>query len=60
MDGNTLTGVIDALLLVGDRYEAPVALGSEHRILLLLPRAREWREGQRLAFPPPAVSVWPA
>jgi ABC-type Fe3+/spermidine/putrescine transport system ATPase subunit len=59
---NALTGVIDALLFVGDRYEARVALGDELSILLLLPRAREWREGQRLrlGFPSAMVSVWPA
>jgi ABC-type Fe3+/spermidine/putrescine transport system ATPase subunit len=61
-DGHTLTGVIEALLFVGDRYEARVSLGGEHSILLLLSRAREWREGQRLhlAFPPETVSVWPS
>ena len=61
-DAHALPGIIDALLFVGDRYEARVALGGEHRILLLLPRGREWREGQRLqlAFPPELVSVWPA
>src|SRR5713101_3507770 len=60
--GRGLAGVIEALLFVGDRYEARVTLGGEHRILLLLPRAREWREGQRLqlAFPPETVSVWPS
>jgi len=54
--------VIEALLFVGDRYEARVSLGGEHSILLLLSRAREWREGQRLhlAFPPETVSVWPS
>jgi len=54
--------VIDTLLFVGDRYEARVALGGEQRILILLPRACEWREGQRLqlTFPPQTVSVWPA
>ncbi|HZF03600.1 MAG TPA: ABC transporter ATP-binding protein [Patescibacteria group bacterium] len=59
---NGLPGVIDALLFVGDRYEARVALGGGQRIMLLLPRAREWREGQRvhLGFPPDVVSVWPA
>jgi hypothetical protein len=53
--------VIDALSFVGDRYEARVSLG-EHRIVLFLPRAREWREGERLqlGFPPDMVSVWPA
>ncbi|HYB40568.1 MAG TPA: ABC transporter ATP-binding protein [Candidatus Methylomirabilis sp.] len=60
--GNTLPGVIDTLLFAGDRYEARVALGGDQAILLLLPRASEWREGQRLAltFPPEMVSVWPA
>jgi ABC-type Fe3+/spermidine/putrescine transport system ATPase subunit len=59
---NTLSGTIDALLFVGDRYEARVAVGGEHRIPLLLPRVREWREGQRLelAFSPSVVSVWTA
>jgi ABC-type Fe3+/spermidine/putrescine transport system ATPase subunit len=61
-DGNALGGTIEALLFVGDRYEARVALGGDQRILLLLPRAADWREGQRLqlGFPPGAVSVWPA
>ena len=61
LDGNVLSGVIDALLFVGDRYEARVALAGGERLPLFLPRAREWREGQRLqlALPPDAVSVWP-
>jgi ABC-type Fe3+/spermidine/putrescine transport system ATPase subunit len=59
---NAVSGAIEALLFVGDRYEARVALGGEQRILLLLPRACEWKEGQRLqlGFPPDLVSVWPA
>jgi ABC-type Fe3+/spermidine/putrescine transport system ATPase subunit len=61
-DGGTLPGVIDTLLFVGDRYEARVSLGGEQRIVLLLPRTREWKEGQAvsLGFPPDTVSVWPA
>ena len=57
-----LPGVVEALLFVGDRYEARVSVGGEQRILLLLPRSREWSEGQRLqlGFPTAAVSVWPA
>ncbi len=57
-----LLGAIDALSFVGDRYEARVTLGRRARIVLLLTRAREWREGERvrLAFPPELVSVWPA
>ena len=61
-DAGRLSGVIDALLFVGDRYEAQVTFGGEDRIALLLPRAGAWKEGQAvsLAFPPDAVSVWPA
>ena len=60
-DAHALPAVIDTLLFVGDRYEARVTLGGEQSILLLLPRALEWREGQclQLAFPPELVSVWP-
>ncbi len=59
---NRLPGVIDTLSFVGDRYEARVALGGDYRIVLFLPRVREWREGERLqlGFPPEMVSVWPA
>jgi ABC-type Fe3+/spermidine/putrescine transport system ATPase subunit len=61
-EGDVLPGVVEALLFVGDRYEARVSLGGEQSILLLLPRSREWSEGQQLqlGFPPAAVSVWPA
>jgi ABC-type Fe3+/spermidine/putrescine transport system ATPase subunit len=60
-DAHQLAGTIDALSFVGDRYEARVTFG-EYAIVLLLTRAREWREGERvrLAFPPELVSVWPA
>ena len=39
-----------------------MTLGGEHRIVLLLSRQRDWREGERLqlGFPPEMVSVWPA
>jgi ABC-type Fe3+/spermidine/putrescine transport system ATPase subunit len=59
---NVVTGTIDTLLFVGDRYELRVAMGGEHRIPLFLPRGREWHEGQclQLAFPVEAVTVWPA
>ena len=61
-EGPHLLGTIDALSFVGDRYEARVSFGGEHGIVLLLTRAREWREGERvrLGFPPELVSVWPA
>lgn len=59
---NHLPAIVDALSFVGDRYEAQVTLGGEHRIVLFLSRARDWREGERLqlGFPPELVSVWPA
>src|SRR5262249_45118779 len=59
---NALAGTIEALLFVGDRYEARIALGGDQRVLLLLSRSRAWREGQRvrLGFPADLVSVWPA
>jgi hypothetical protein len=59
--GNALAGTIDALLFVGDRYEARVSLGGAQQIPLLLSRARPWREGQhlQLVLPPDVVSVWP-
>jgi iron(III) transport system ATP-binding protein len=61
-EAHHLLGTIDALSFVGDRYEARVSLGGEDGIVLLLTRAREWREGDRvrLGFPPELVSVWPA
>jgi ABC-type Fe3+/spermidine/putrescine transport system ATPase subunit len=61
-EAHHLPGTIDALSFVGDRYEARVALGGDHCIVLLLGRGREWREGDRvrLVFPPEMVSVWPA
>ena len=61
-EAHHLLGAIDALSFVGDRYEARVSFGGEHGIVLLLTRAREWREGERvrLGFPPDLVSVWPA
>jgi ABC-type Fe3+/spermidine/putrescine transport system ATPase subunit len=59
---NTLTGVLEDLLFVGDRFEARVVLDGAQRIRLPLPRAHHWREGQRLQLhlPPEVVSVWPA
>jgi len=61
-EGHALTGTIETLLFVGDRYEARVTLGGEQRVLLLLSRGGAWREGQRvrLGLPPDLVSVWPA
>jgi ABC-type Fe3+/spermidine/putrescine transport system ATPase subunit len=61
-ESHHLPAIVDALSFVGDHYEAQVTLGGQHRIVLFLPRTREWREGERLqlGFPPEMVSVWPA
>jgi iron(III) transport system ATP-binding protein len=61
-DSNTLPGTIEDLVFVGERYEARVLLGDQQRIRIPLPRASEWREGQRLQLrlPPEAVTIWPA
>ena len=48
---HALPGVIEALLFVGDRYEARVALGGEHSILLLLPRTASGARGSACARP---------
>ena len=61
-EANIVPATIEAVLFVGDRYESQVMVGPTERILMLLPRNREWREGQRvqLTFPAEVVSVWPA
>ena len=61
-DPNTLPGMIEDLLFVGERYEARILLGDQQRIRIPLPRACRWREGQQLQlrFPPEVVTVWPA
>jgi ABC-type Fe3+/spermidine/putrescine transport system ATPase subunit len=61
-DTNLLPGTIEDLLFVGERYEARVLLAAQQRIRIPLPRAREWREGQRLqlGFPSETVTIWPA
>jgi ABC-type Fe3+/spermidine/putrescine transport system ATPase subunit len=58
---NELTGKIEALLFVGDRFESSIQVGGE-RLFFYLPRSGSWHEGQkiRLTFPDHAISLWPA
>jgi ABC-type Fe3+/spermidine/putrescine transport system ATPase subunit len=60
--GNRLQGVIEALLFIGERYEARIALPWGDHILLYLPPTIAWREGQTVAlfFPRDQVRVWNA
>ncbi len=57
-----LQAIIDALLFVGDRYEAQVTLATGAAIQLVLPRSQNWQEGQSIALrlPPEKAQVWAA
>ena len=59
---NALPGKIEALLFVGDRYEARVLLPDGASILLHLSRTGGWKEDQpvQLALPAERTHVWPA
>jgi ABC-type Fe3+/spermidine/putrescine transport system ATPase subunit len=59
---NSLLGTIEALLFIGDRWQAQIALPYGDELLLFLPRSVGWEEGQsvRLTFPPERTHIWPA
>jgi ABC-type Fe3+/spermidine/putrescine transport system ATPase subunit len=59
--GNSLRGVIEAVLFIGDRYEGRVQLPWGESLLLYLPPTGHWQEGQRvtLTIPHEEVRVWP-
>ena len=59
---NTLAATVESSLFVGDPYQVNVSLDNDQQVLLTLPRAREWADGDRveLHLPSAAVSVWPA
>lgn len=58
---NTVTGVIETLLFVGDKHEAQVRVGGS-TIQAHLPKSRQWTEGEEIVlhFPPEAISLWPS
>jgi ABC-type Fe3+/spermidine/putrescine transport system ATPase subunit len=58
---NSVQGVVEALLFVGERYEARIALPWGESILAYLPPMGVWQEGQRvtLTFPRDRLRAWP-
>jgi ABC-type Fe3+/spermidine/putrescine transport system ATPase subunit len=58
---DTINGIIDTLLFIGDRFEARVQLPWEQEIFLYLPPEDRWREGQTvsLQLSPDGIQVWP-
>jgi ABC-type Fe3+/spermidine/putrescine transport system ATPase subunit len=59
---NTLGGTLEALLFIGNCYEAQIALAGGDRVLVNLPTTSHWREGQpvTLRLPAAAIQPWPA
>jgi ABC-type Fe3+/spermidine/putrescine transport system ATPase subunit len=59
---NHFSGQIEALLFLGDRYQAQVRLDWGQELLLYLPATNQWSEGQNvlIQLPEEDVSIWPA
>lgn len=59
---NTVAGIIDVLLFVGERNETRVMLDGGQLIPLYLSRSDEWTEGRsvELTLPSDKITVWPA
>jgi iron(III) transport system ATP-binding protein len=59
---NVVTGRIEALLFVGDHYEAQILIAEDQFLELRLDRGATWREGQELALmlPPDRITLWPS
>jgi iron(III) transport system ATP-binding protein len=57
---NRLAGRIEALLFIGDHYEATLSLDIGQTVLAHLQVGDEWREGQRVALSlrPEDIRVW--
>ena len=57
---NRLDGVIEALLFIGERYEARIGLPWGQSILVYLPPGMGWKENQAvtLTLPRDQVRVW--
>jgi len=58
---NRLAGHIEALLFIGDHYEATLSLDLGQTVMGYLQAVEGWREGQRVALSmrPEDVRVWP-
>jgi ABC-type Fe3+/spermidine/putrescine transport system ATPase subunit len=59
---NQFTGWIEALLFLGDRYQAQVRLAWGQELLLYLPAAGSWQEGQSVTVEllEEDTTLWPA
>jgi ABC-type Fe3+/spermidine/putrescine transport system ATPase subunit len=59
---NELEGGIEALLFVGERYEANITLDGGETVMAYLPATSDWAEGQRvvLTLPEEQLRVWRA
>jgi hypothetical protein len=57
---NGLSGHVEALLFIGDHYEATLALDVGQTVVGYLDAADEWREGQgvTLSIRPEDARVW--
>jgi ABC-type Fe3+/spermidine/putrescine transport system ATPase subunit len=57
---NSLAGCIEALLFIGDHYEATLSLDVGQVVVAHLPAVDSWHEGQRvsLSMQPQDVRVW--
>jgi len=58
---NILLGRIEALLYLGERYQAQIRLAWGQDLMLLLPLGSTWQEGQAVAVrvPREGFSLWP-
>jgi ABC-type Fe3+/spermidine/putrescine transport system ATPase subunit len=61
-NANQIEGIIEALLFIGERYEARIALPWGESILVYLTSGPSWHENQpvTLSFPPDQITVWRA
>ena len=59
---NIVPGTIEALLFIGDHYEAQIRMADGQFLVLRLDRSAPWREGQQLTLmlPPERITLWPA
>ena len=57
---NSIAGVVDSLLFVGDRYECRVSIGPD-RLLVHVPRSQKPQVGKKvyLNLPKEGLTVWP-
>jgi ABC-type Fe3+/spermidine/putrescine transport system ATPase subunit len=60
-DTNSVEGIIETLLFVGERYEARITLSTGDALLLPLSRTGGWAPGESvvLTWPPESAHVWP-